>query len=57
MVGSWRDLSEDLAVRRLNAAYKRGRHSILDTLFAGGSTVLFVVMMATVAGAITLYIR
>jgi hypothetical protein len=44
-------------VRRRDAAEKHSRHSIVDTLFAGGSTVLFMVMMATVAGAITLYIR
>jgi hypothetical protein len=57
VIGYWRDLSEELAVRRRDAAEKHSRHSIVDTLFAGGSTVLFMVMMATVAGAITLYIR
>jgi hypothetical protein len=36
---------------------RSGRRSILDTLFEGGCTALFLVMMASVVGAVSLYLR
>lgn len=42
---------------RSRAPGRSGGRSILDTLFAGGSTVVFLVMMASVAGAVSLYLR
>jgi hypothetical protein len=39
------------------AAVRPARASMLDMLFAGGSTVVFLTIMASVAGAISQYLR
>lgn len=44
-------------MRTSNAHGRSGGGSILDTLFAGGCTAVFLVMMASVAGAVSLYLR
>jgi len=44
-------------MRRPRTQGRSGGRSILDTLFAGGCTALFLVMMASVAGAVSLYLR
>lgn len=44
-------------MRRFPAPGRTGHRSVLDTLFAGGCTALFLVMMASVAGAVSLYLR
>jgi hypothetical protein len=55
--GSRRHFPEVLAMRRSKAPGRPGGRSILDTLFAGGCTAVFLVMMASVAGAVSLYLR
>ncbi len=44
-------------MRRSPASDRAGGGSILDTLFAGACTALFLVIMASVAGAVSLYLR
>lgn len=44
-------------MRRSPSRDRAGGRSILDTLFAGACTAVFLVMMASVAGAVSLYLR
>lgn len=39
------------------AAVRQAGPSVLDTLFAGACTATFLTIMASVAGAMTLYLR
>jgi hypothetical protein len=44
-------------MRRSPSRDRPGGRSILDTLFAGACTAVFLVMMASLAGAVSLYLR
>ena len=44
-------------MKKPTTAVRPGGASLLDTLFAGGCTAAFLVMMASVVGAISLYLR
>ncbi len=50
-------MKRNALVKRPAAAVKQATPSMLDTLFAGGCTAVFLVILASVAGTITLYFR